>query len=410
MMMDSQKNYLLTIAIPTKNRQIYACDAVRQILAISPDIQIVITDNSDDRSLEKMLKQIGPNEQIKYYYIEETIPGVRNYDLAASLAEGEYFCSIGDDDGVLPAIYDCVRWMKKCGVDAVMPSRNSNYVWPYVDPETGRKKGGRLYIGEFSGRVEKVDPTIGLISLLEGGGQNFPIYHMAGSYHCVVSMRCMDKVKEKTGCYYGGLSPDIYSASCLSLLPDLCFYTMDYPLTIPGACPMSSTAQSARGEHVGKLETAPHLKGMKSYDWDAVIPRYYSVQSIWAETLLTGVRAMGRDDLIEKHFDTKKLCEAMWKENPNKREEIEESFRSMVGPDQILLWKREEQMINAKRAVIKFLKHVKSGLRILQKKRAVYNTLTTCSQATATLFAYFKNRKETAVWQQAMQTISKEAK
>ena len=67
MMMDSQKNYLLTIAIPTKNRQIYACDAVRQILAISPDIQIVITDNSDDRSLEKMLKQIGPNEQIKYY-------------------------------------------------------------------------------------------------------------------------------------------------------------------------------------------------------------------------------------------------------------------------------------------------------------------------------------------------------
>ena len=119
---------------------------------------------------------------------------------------------------------------------------------------------------------------------------------------------------------------------------------------------------------------------------------------------------MGRDDLIEKHFDTKRLCEAMWKENPNKREEIEDSCRSMVGPDQILLWKREEQMINAKRAVINFLKHVTSGLRILQKKRAVYNTLTTCSQATATLSAYFKNRKETTVWKQDMQTISKEAK
>ena len=50
------KKPILSIAIPTRNRQLYAVESIRTILSIiDNDIEVVVQDNSDDSSLESML-------------------------------------------------------------------------------------------------------------------------------------------------------------------------------------------------------------------------------------------------------------------------------------------------------------------------------------------------------------------
>lgn len=316
--------YLISVIIPTRNRQIYAQAAVRNLLGISKDIQIIVQDNSDDMSLRKDLENVLNNEQIIYNYIGERIAGIENYNKAASYAEGEFFCAIGDDDTVLPNIIDCAKWMKKNSIDAVKPSKDLVYWWPDSENTRSQKrKYGYLGTGLFSGKCDVQDQYEGMKELLKAGGQGYLSLPIIGSYHGLVRTECMKKVFDVTGKYYGGLSPDMYSAACLSLLPNVKFVYIDFPISLPGVCPKSTSAQSQDHEHVGNLETAPHFIGLKHpYLWDTRVPKYYSVETIWAETLLKAVSAMGQEELIEKYFNEKELIRAMYMNNYEKKEEI----------------------------------------------------------------------------------------
>jgi hypothetical protein len=75
------------------------------------------------------------------------------------------------------------------------------------------------------------------------------------------------------------------------------FIIIDYPFTIGGACPKSSTAQNIAGGHRGELQSAPHLHLRGEYLWDKRIPRFYSVESIWAESAIKSLV-----ELDKKHF------------------------------------------------------------------------------------------------------------
>ena len=316
--------YLISVIIPTRNRQIYAQAAVRHILGISKEIQIIVQDNSDNMSLRKDLEDLLNNEQIIYNYIGERIAGIDNYNIAASYAEGEFFCAIGDDDTVLPNIIDCAKWMKRNNIDAVKPSKDLVYWCPdSKNIRSKKRKYGYLGTGMFSGKCIIQNQYEGMKELLKAGGQGYLNLPIIGSYHGLVRTECMKKVYEVTGRYYGGLSPDMYSAACLSLLPNVKFVYIDFPISLPGVCPKSTSAQSQDHEHVGSLETAPHFIGLKQkYVWDTRIPKYYSVETIWAETLLKAISAMGQEELIEEFFSQKELIRALYVNNYEKKEEI----------------------------------------------------------------------------------------
>ena len=151
--------YLISVIIPTRNRQIYAQAAVRHILGISKEIQIIVQDNSDNMSLRKDLEDLLNNEQIIYNYIGERIAGIDNYNIAASYAEGEFFCAIGDDDTVLPNIIDCAKWMKRNNIDAVKPSKDLVYWWPdSKNIRSKKRKYGfrQMYYTESIRRYERI--------------------------------------------------------------------------------------------------------------------------------------------------------------------------------------------------------------------------------------------------------------
>ena len=74
--------------------------------------------------------------------------------------------------------------------------------------------------------------------------------------------------------------------------------SIDYPLTLPGACRKSGSVASTMGTHTGNLKDAPHFLHRGDYEWDELVPRYYCVPTIWADSARVALRDSGRDDLL----------------------------------------------------------------------------------------------------------------
>lgn len=317
--------FLISVIIPTRNRQIYAEAAARQILGLGQDIQVIIQDNSDDNTLQGMVSDLFDNEHFVFHHIEQRVAFIDNYEMATNYAQGEYFIALGDDDGLLSNITECVNWMKEQKIDVIKPSVKSSYTWPDSESDILAKREGIFSTKIFSGRIRFFDTRAVVIDLLKHGGMDYLAYPLAGTYHRIVRMDLMNKVKRITGRYYAGLTPDMYSAICLSLLPNIRFAEIDYPISLPGVCPTSASAKSAKGEHCGKLETAPHFIGLKEpYIWDERIPKFYSVETIWAETLLKAIVAMKEEKLIDKYYNEDYLLYYLYKNNQNVKDDIEE--------------------------------------------------------------------------------------
>lgn len=104
-------NYLVSVGIATRNRQYYTERVIRRILEIGKlfgeNIEVCVSDNSDDNILEKNLSDIIKNNSIKYLFCPKKISVVRNYDNTAKMATGEYYICIGDDDLILPTYIRC---------------------------------------------------------------------------------------------------------------------------------------------------------------------------------------------------------------------------------------------------------------------------------------------------------------
>lgn len=310
---------LVSVIIPTRNRQIYAEKTVKQILELKQNIEIIVHDNSDDDSLFSTLKQYVDNGQVKYAYEKKVLPFSENYNRAAEMATGLYLCAIGDDDGILPNISKCAEWMMSNEIDIVKPAKDQVYFYP---GNINRKKNACVGFGIYSGGYFYSNPETSVIALLDDGGCNYLEKNLAGSYHGLVNMKSMQKVKELTGKYYAGLTPDMYSVICLSLLPNIKFAVVDYPITLPGVCPASGSAASDSNKHVGRLEDAPHLKALPQYNWSEYVPRYYSVETIWAETMIYAIQKMGRMELVDKYYNKNKLAAYIYMNNRLNRNDI----------------------------------------------------------------------------------------
>lgn len=299
--MGIKNEYLISIVIPTKNRQEYAIETIKQILlSPEPDIQVVIQDNSDDNKLEDMLRTLGYDKRLKYNYSPGVLSFVDNFSIAISLADGEYVCMIGDDDGINHEIVEFTRWAKENNIDAIKPAVSTVYIWPDTGIIANDKKAnsGYMTLRKVSSTTKYIETKPELIKLLQNGCQKYLNLDLVKLYHGIVRRAKIELVKEKNGRYFGGLSPDIYGAVSLSIaIPKvLC---VDYPLTISGICKKSGSADSVTGKHTGKYEDAPHLKGHTDYEWAPEVPKFYSVETIWADSSLAAIKDMKHQNILK---------------------------------------------------------------------------------------------------------------
>lgn len=301
MLKETKNNFLLSIIVPTRNRQEYAAFTARQILSLnSTDVQLVIQDNSDTNSLELILKEFSGDLRLKYNYSPGTISFVKNFSIAVSLAEGEYLCIIGDDDGVNPEILKIAKWAKENNIDAIKPGLNAVFFWPDTGIDSKKiDEKGQVVFNKISGKCETYNTEEQLVNLLRNGCQKYLKSELVKIYHGIVHRKHMDKIKSITGEFFNGLSPDIFAAVSLSIIvPEI--ISLDYPLTISGICRNSGSADSATGKHTGQLKDAPHFKGHLNYKWSEEVPEFYSVETIWADSALSAVKNMHADHLLKE--------------------------------------------------------------------------------------------------------------
>lgn len=322
------REYLLSIIIPTKNRQYYCLHSVKQILSCYGEkVEIVVQDNSDNNSLCNQINDLHC-ENVVYNYKPGVLSFVDNFDIAIGLATGKYLMLIGDDDGVTSLALQATAWADARDISSIRPCLNFVYFWP--GSQVHRKEdNGILSISSCDGLIQEYDPRQGLVSLLKNSCQNYLDCDLVKLYHGVVRRDILDRIKEKTGRFVGGLSPDIYLSVALSVLSEGKSISLNAPLTISGICTGSGSSQSATGEHTGKLDDAPHFRGHESYEWDSRIPEFYSVETIWGDSALAGVKEI--DPSYLGYYQPETLIYRCLRRYPKYKAEIINNYKSNGG-------------------------------------------------------------------------------
>ena len=325
---------LLTIAIATKDRIPYAIIAIQSILRIAdPRLELVIQDNSESRELESYLKANIRDSRLRYRYTPPPFSSIDNFNAALELSSGDYVCLIGDDDGVNPEIMDAVLWAQQENIDRLSISpMMAAYLWPNAGVSSTlftKITGGVLSITPFKPTLIEINAEREMLALICNGGVYYHDFFLPKLYHGIVRRSCLVALHQQTGVFIGGLSPDIYAAISLSCIAKRVFIT-NYPLTLPGACKSStSVSEGAQKAYSVRLEDAPHFRDRENYEWSKLVPRIYCKETIWAESCIAALDAMGRKDLIQKFSIVNLSAYCMWA-NTGLRQPVWSHYRTAL--------------------------------------------------------------------------------
>jgi glycosyltransferase involved in cell wall biosynthesis len=288
------KNPVLSIIIPTKNRYNYLSHLIISLSRFkSTNYEVIIQDNSDNNEqFADFFNKIN-DSRIKYYYVKESLSIIENSELAIKNSIGEYLCFIGDDDGILEVIIEFAEWMKKNFIDSAVTNR-PNYYWPDIVHKVHNFSGSLSYT-KFSKKVTATDSNAELIKCLRLGGGSLEL--MPRLYHGIVSRKTLDKLYEKCLSYFPGPSPDMANAVALSTFIKTHVF-FDCPVIIAGAGFNSAGGAGARKAHIGRIDDLPFLPKNTSKNWEELIPKIWTGQTIWAESAIKALRSTNNESFL----------------------------------------------------------------------------------------------------------------
>lgn len=365
----------LSIIVPTRNRQKYAEKCVRTLLKFDAnDYEVIVHDNSDNDTLLDMLKDVIDNKKLRYAYDPSVLSFCANFEKSIEMSTGDYLIMIGDDDCVLPEIIGLVDEIRKKSIDAVLFPTCISYVWPNAIKDNG----GRLTIRKKPVSIKKLLSKNAIVNMIDSGNYDYQDFNFPKIYHGIVKREKLDLVKAQTGHYFGGLTPDIYSAVALSYYIDEMLY-VNYPFTIPGMCAKSGSADSVTGRHTGELNDAPHFRGQDGYKWDNEVPYLYTVDTIWAETAFKAIKESGGDVKLNKdqYFN---LMVRIGRRSLDFCDRLVKEYVRRFGGNEKTLYKRLNKKVKRIKMTI-LIKRGKSFMSQILHGRYIYNDVEDIEQA-----------------------------
>ncbi len=153
-------NLTFTLIIPTRNRQRTAIHAIQSAINCrDPNLQIVVSDNSDTDYLRHQVRRMGWMDRVKYLKTDGVLSMRDNWEFALDHAEGEYISVIGDDDAVMP---DCFTWARQQLDHQNVVSLRGNYaVYKWNDyPFPGRRQYLEVSFGNRLSRQSNPRQTL----------------------------------------------------------------------------------------------------------------------------------------------------------------------------------------------------------------------------------------------------------
>ena len=296
---------LLSIVIPTHNRARYAIPAIRSILAIAdPRLEVVVSDTSTTGELAACMADRCnawvSDPRLNYFRPQEKLDMTGNHNAAIAAASGEYVCLIGDDDTITADALLAAAWAGNHGIELIAPNVVTNYVWPdFRSRYLGAAHASRLYFAKRFGDTHIHDSSKALASALHNAAQGTD--GLPKIYHGIVKREVLERINELSGTYFHGSSPDVSGAIGLALCSKS-FVVVNYPLTIPGASGGSNTGRSAMNTHKGKLSQEPQTKHFEAGGWSQGVPRFFSVETVWAHAALETIRQIAPHQIVEFNF------------------------------------------------------------------------------------------------------------
>ncbi|HTV01577.1 MAG TPA: glycosyltransferase family 2 protein [Luteitalea sp.] len=295
---------LLSIVVPTRNRAIYAVPSITRLLRIdSTRLEVVVADNSEDDDTAIGLGASLQEPRLRYERIAGRNTLSENFEHGCRMARGEFIACIGDDDGVHPVLLEVAAWAEHHDLDAVAGPVLADYGWPdFVRRYYGADSAAVLRVRPFSGALSFPDVDREFAKVLEAGGQDFA--GIPRIYYGLIRRRCFEAVRQAHGACFPGVSPDMAGAVALASAVQRLAW-IDFPLFLPGSSRKSGSGQSARKQHVGRMEDQKHMGGERLANWPDRVPRFYAVQTVWAASLFTALEATGRQHLAAGFNDAK---------------------------------------------------------------------------------------------------------
>lgn len=321
--------YLLSIIIPTKNRYEYLKECLYTLSQLNrEEVEIIVQDNTKENDeIIQYIKELNL-DNLKYFHDESELSQTANSDLAASHITGEYCTYIGDDDSVASVAIDVAKYLKKHDIDACVCNM-ATYHWP--DVVFQGKKQPALFFDSRRCKIKTLDREKVLKSFLSWGCQD--IHYMPRIYHGIIKSSVLKEIKEITGSFFPGPSPDMANATA-SILLVRTMIEVRLPIIISGFSFKSAGGMGLRGTHTGSLSSAKQLPPNAEKEWSSKIPKVWLGYTVWTESSEKAFIRMGKQEYVNKINYNAMFAKTFLRYPDNRRMVLE----SMRGVRRIALW------------------------------------------------------------------------
>ncbi len=294
----------LSIIVPTRNRYKFIKSIIEKFVEEfhdSDEVELVIQDNSDDNTEIIDYLEKYKDKSILYHYTKDKIDVSTNFSIAVEVSSGKYVSMLGDDDGFTKYILPITKYLNSNGIESAIFNK-AHYKWPDALIALGSQRifdvhTHALAIHKFDGGIYEVPVDKELDLVLSDGVTR--LARLPEVYHGIVSRACLNKIKDATGTFFPGSSPDMANAISLALTVQKHVY-IDLPIVFSGQNAVSTGGQGMRKQHVGALKDQPHLSHDIEDKWCPRIPKIWTAQTIYAQSAFEVFEAMKRPELLDR--------------------------------------------------------------------------------------------------------------
>lgn len=290
-----QENVLLSIVIPTYNRYKYLLGSIDAIVdtICSDVVEIVIQDNTEDNAtIIEYLKKKN-DYRIKYFHEKKRVTVSENCSKGISNSVGKYVCLIGDDDSMCKDVVQLVECMNKREIDACNFDATV-YHWP--DLKAQMPMLDSFISPEVHEKIDILDSKQILQDEMKRGLQS--IYSFPRAYHAIVRRSVLDKIKERTGTYFPGPSPDMANAvlCCIYVKNQI---KIGVPMMVSGYGLSSGGGLGRQRKHTGSLKGKDWLPTDVENRWCKKIPLLWLGCTIWPASAVEALNTAKESAFLE---------------------------------------------------------------------------------------------------------------
>jgi glycosyltransferase involved in cell wall biosynthesis len=202
-----------SIVIPTRNRDMYVPYAIKSVLkSTRTDIELIVSDNFSTDNTAKILSDFS-DPRLRVVRPDAELPMAGHYEFAISKATGEWITILGDDDAVMPYIFESLdKYILKYSDIDIISSARAYYFWAGCEDIYGDLV--IAYSSKFKEKIRstKHDLYKALLDLRDCF--DMPQLYTTG----IIKKSLYEEIKLKSsGFFYYSIIPDMYSAVAICL-------------------------------------------------------------------------------------------------------------------------------------------------------------------------------------------------